>query len=291
MPNTSRMTATRGAAIALAVVLGTVSGCAWVPRGRIDDCRQRAQVLQTENQQLRDVLVRVRQDNKDLAQRSLDDSRRLRAQDEAIRRYERSIADYQDERDQLHALLDQIRGQVRTAALAPPTTAMIGRLEAFVRDHPDGRLEPSRGTLLLRAGALFAPNRDTLTAEGEALLDALADALGGPGTPGLALRVAGTAAESANVVSSDADVRLASTNPQSPPTVGGASMIDGLERARRIRDHLADRLGIDPSLVAVSAGGTTTLDNPEPTPATAAASWVAIQVRRRLADPTAAASP
>lgn len=274
-----------GLLIALTAITAAVAGCAWVPQGRIEDCRQRVQVLQATNQELRDVAVHVRQENKDLAQRSLDDTRRLRAQEEAIRRYERSIADYQSEREQLYALLDQIRGQVRTAALAPPTTAMIDRLEEFVREHPNCRLEPSRGILLLPADTLFAAGDDRLTDDGKALLDALAASIGGSEAPSLALRVTG-AAIPPTMTATDGDVHLASTDSNSPTVNrdGPRVDLDGLDRARRVRDLLADRLGIEPSRIAVSGGGTTVLDHEAPTPGSRPAGLVAIQVRR-IADP------
>lgn len=278
--------------LALAAILVApwwLSGCAVaVPRGRLEDCRTRVQALNSENQQLRDVALDVRSQNRDLVQRSVDDARKLRGLEEANGRYERSIAEYQDEREQLLALIDQIRGQVRTAALAPPTTAMIQRLDAFVRSRPECRLDPASGVVLLPASSLFRGGTGELTSEGEALVDALADALSGPEAPGLSLGVSGPG-DDAEV---GEGIRLASTDAASTGRKDqDSSLVLGLDRARRVRDRLAGRLGLDPTRVAVSAGSRAGLEGVSEAVARAgggpideAGSVVEIRVRRS-ADP------
>jgi len=117
------------------------AGCAVVPRGRLDDARSRIQSLQAENQELRNATVRLGHENQDMALRAVEDSRRLGEQDKAIRGLERSLADYQDEREQMAARLDAIQNQIREAAREIPTRAAL----------------PPREGGLIRTGAAASP--------------------------------------------------------------------------------------------------------------------------------------
>jgi outer membrane protein OmpA-like peptidoglycan-associated protein len=237
-------------------------------------------VVQAENQELRDVALNVRGQNRDLAQRALDDSRRLKAQEEAIARYERVIGDYQDERERMLALIDQIRSQVRTAALAPPTTAMLDGLDTFARGNPDCLLDPPRGGLTIPVASLFQAGTADLSAEGQRRLDDLAAALDGPASDGLALNVAG---EGRSPGLGDDAVRLASGSASTPAPPNALA----LDRARRIRDHLAQRLGLDPSRIAVSSGGQSNLSGDAlPRASSPAPPSIAIRVRRIAPEPS-----
>ncbi|MDB5350879.1 MAG: flagellar motor protein [Planctomycetota bacterium] len=106
----SRGRGPRGAGvIALGVAL---AGCASVPRGQMEDCRQQSLALQAELSQTKDLAARLRTQNRDMAARSVEDARRLTALEETNDRLERSITAYQDERNQYAAALDQIKSQV-----------------------------------------------------------------------------------------------------------------------------------------------------------------------------------
>jgi ElaB/YqjD/DUF883 family membrane-anchored ribosome-binding protein len=254
----------------------------------LEDCRTRAQALQAENQQLRDVALDLRSQNRDLVQRSVDDARKLTALEEANRHLERSVADYQDEREQYLALIDQIRSQVRTAALAPPTTAMVRQLDAFVRAHPECRLGEASGTVRIPASAVFRDGVDELTSEGGTLLDRLAEALSGPESPSLALGISGPGRDPAG----DGELRLASGEAKSTGDQGpDPALALGLDRARRVRDRLVGRLGLDPTRVAVSAGAGPDLEGASEPVSRAGggqvdASGSAVEIRvRRLVDP------
>lgn len=111
----------------IVAVAVTATGCA-VPRSRMEDCARRTQEVQAENGQLRDLVLQLRNRNRDMAQRAVEDARRLQAQESSLRRLERSVAAYQQERDQLAAAFDQIRRQVQAAAAESPD-ARVGRGE------------------------------------------------------------------------------------------------------------------------------------------------------------------
>ena len=69
------------AALAAAPLLLAPAGCVGVSRSRYDDARLKAQSLQAENSQLRDVLVSVRTQNRDMNQRAVEDARRVVEED------------------------------------------------------------------------------------------------------------------------------------------------------------------------------------------------------------------
>ena len=100
-----------------------------VPKSRLDDCHRLSQTLQAENARLKDTTVSLRSQNQDLNQRAVDDARRLRLQEEEIQRLVQSVSAYQDERDQLAAAFERLKGQIRTSAGRPgrPRARPIGR--------------------------------------------------------------------------------------------------------------------------------------------------------------------
>src|SRR5262245_32889008 len=68
------------------LLAGLLAGCAMVPESRLADCRQRTQALETESSQLKDELFGLRNQNRDLSQRAVDDARRLKDLEEANQR-------------------------------------------------------------------------------------------------------------------------------------------------------------------------------------------------------------
>ena len=63
-------------------------GCALAPRSQVDECHQLSRTLRSENARLKDQLLVLQAQNRDYADRAVDDSRRLASQDEAIERLE-----------------------------------------------------------------------------------------------------------------------------------------------------------------------------------------------------------
>ncbi len=84
------------------------SSCAIVPRQRMDECQRVGQTLRSENARLKDQVLALQSQNRDYADRAVDDSRRLAVQDEAIGRLEHSVQAYQDERSRLEAAYKQL---------------------------------------------------------------------------------------------------------------------------------------------------------------------------------------
>src|SRR4051812_36176541 len=65
------------------------SGCAAVPRGQIEDCRQQTLALHAELSQTKDLAANLRTQNREMAARSVEDARRLAALEESNERLER----------------------------------------------------------------------------------------------------------------------------------------------------------------------------------------------------------
>ncbi len=92
----------------LTVALLLCCGCALAPRSQVDECRQLSRTLRSENARLKDRILVLQTQNRELADRAEDDANRLASQDEAIERFESNVRAYQDERDQLEAAYHQL---------------------------------------------------------------------------------------------------------------------------------------------------------------------------------------
>jgi hypothetical protein len=107
------------ARLVIAVVLVVGSGCAIVPRARMDECQRLTQTLRSENARLKDRVLTLQGQNRDYADRAVDDARRLAIQDEALERLEHSVQAYQDERARLEAAYKQLASNL-VVPDAPP---------------------------------------------------------------------------------------------------------------------------------------------------------------------------
>jgi hypothetical protein len=106
------------------------SGCAIVPRERMDECQRLTQTLRSENARLKDRVLALQGQNRDYAERAVDDSRRLAIQDEAIERLERGVQAYQDERNRLEAAYQQLASNLEAAGAQPGERLGLGGSQA-----------------------------------------------------------------------------------------------------------------------------------------------------------------
>ncbi len=253
-------------ALPLAAVAG---GCGMVPRTRVADCQQRVQALSTETAQLQDEVLSQRGQLRDLSQRAVDDARQLRTLEEANRRLEQTVMAYQDERDALAASFDQFKRQLQLQASGnrPPTAAVppekrddppgvgdLARFASFAQAHPGCRFDPKRGVWTFPAEMLFRPGSVELKPEARLLLRGFTNLMADRKAPVAPSLIEGHTENS--------PVRLTSLDNEP------ASTDDlGLERARRIRDQIADDLQLDPATIATrsDAKGLASLpDDPAP---------------------------
>ena len=104
------------------------AGCAIVPRARLDESQRLNQTLRSENARLKDQVLALQGQNRDYADRAVDDLRRSAAQDQAIERLEQSVLAYQEDRDRLHEAYEQLTASLGmrpspTAAIRDPAVA------------------------------------------------------------------------------------------------------------------------------------------------------------------------
>jgi outer membrane protein OmpA-like peptidoglycan-associated protein len=242
---------TRKRAGLLLLAVALAPGCGLAPKSRLDDAAKVTQALRAENSQLRDQALRLKGQNDDLAERSLADSRRVAALEQAVDRLETSTQGYIDEREELVDKFQRFRRLAQSSAASSPSTAMTSRLRAFATAHAGTAFDATSGTLSVEADALFPPGSDRLRPGASRWLDDCADLLAEPEARSWPLLVTGRATES--------PVRLASTSASTTP--GDLS----LSRAVRVRDALAGRSGRDPSRIGVaSLGPSRAPDGPQP---------------------------
>jgi hypothetical protein len=74
----------------------------------MDECQRLTQTLRSENARIKDRVLALQAQNRDYAERAVDDAHRLAMQDEAIERLEHSVQAYQDERARLEAAYKQL---------------------------------------------------------------------------------------------------------------------------------------------------------------------------------------
>jgi DNA repair ATPase RecN len=108
-----RPTSSKLAALLVSCALASIaSGCASVPSSEMEVCRKQNQALQAQLAQTKDLAARLRTQNRDMAARAVEDARRLAEVEQSNDHLEKSIATYQEERDQYAAALDEIRRDV-----------------------------------------------------------------------------------------------------------------------------------------------------------------------------------
>jgi hypothetical protein len=133
-----------------------VPGCSVVPRSQVAECQQVSQTLRAENARLKDRVLALQSQNRDYADRAVDDLRRLAAQDQAIDRLERSVEAYQSEREKLAEAYAQVtaglgqsgraaRDSTERAAIRPPQSdrPAAGRPRTSSLGATSGRDEPA----------------------------------------------------------------------------------------------------------------------------------------------------
>ena len=125
--------AKRLATVLIVIALSLVGGgCGIVPKSRMDECQRLTQTLRSENARLKDRILAVQGQNRDYAERAVDDVRRLAAQDDAIERLEHSVQAYQDERARLEAAYKKLASNLGAPDLS--------------KDESQGRAQPSEMT-------------------------------------------------------------------------------------------------------------------------------------------------
>jgi hypothetical protein len=214
------------------------AGCSFVPTSRLDECHLRSQALQAETARLKDEALSLRNQNRDLVQRALDDAHRVHALETTNERLERSLTAYQEERDQLVESFQQLERQVQLAADLPPT-AMLDRIGTFARAHPDTRFDAEKGVWSVPAAKLFVAGTDQLRPDATLLLQGFANLVAENPVAVSPIRIVGRLG--------DESVRKVALV---PGKLGGKEL--AAARASRLRDLLATRLKVAASTIEVA---------------------------------------
>jgi chemotaxis protein MotB len=267
-------------AILLGVGCSSLAGCSFVPRSRMEECHRLSQTLQAENDRLKDTTISLRSQNQDLNQRSLDDGRRLRLQEEEVQRLVRSVTAYQEERDQLAAAFARIQDEVRTAAAAGPRSASLSsRLRDLARAHPGWQFDADRAILTIPSSQIFEAGSDRLSPDGRASVAEVAALWSAPEAAEFDVLVVGRNAPSA--------VQRTGLS-----GAGGQVKTLGHDRAVQVRDLLAGASHIDASRIDVAGFEVAKPDGRDGDEASLARQrQIEIHLRRRDPGPTPAGSP
>lgn len=92
------------------------SGCGqFGPHQRLEESRRTIQALRSENDQLKDRVLTLRNENEDASERAVDDARRVAALAESVEEYRGSIHAYQAQRDEMKAAYRELRDSLPAA--------------------------------------------------------------------------------------------------------------------------------------------------------------------------------
>jgi hypothetical protein len=110
----------------------------------LDEYQGLTQALRSENARLKDQVLALQGQNRDYADRAVDDLRRSAAQDQAIERLEQSVQAYQEDRDQLHEAYERLTSSLGmrpspTAAFRGPTARRVQGIEPGMSAPEDDR--------------------------------------------------------------------------------------------------------------------------------------------------------
>jgi hypothetical protein len=104
----------------------------------MDECQRLAQTLRGENARMKDRILALQGQNRDYAERAVDDGKRLAIQDEAIDRLEHSVQAYQDERTRLEAAYHQLASSLGVADFGAEAGGSPASSESGATVRPSG---------------------------------------------------------------------------------------------------------------------------------------------------------
>ncbi len=94
--------------VAAAAICALAAGCSMVPRKELDDSQRVSETLRSDNARLKDQVVNLREQNREMAERAVDDAKRLALQDRTIAQLENSVHAYQTERARLESAYERL---------------------------------------------------------------------------------------------------------------------------------------------------------------------------------------
>lgn len=277
----------------------TAAACGNLPREQLAQCHNRTQLLQAESSRLKDESTQLRAKNRELAQRAVEDARRLRGLEEVNRRLEKSVVAYQDERDQVQRVFDDLKRELIAAADSDTRRAEVDpdanaeAIRTAMADAPEANPLPDDTQPLPNASEPLAIGDDSPPPATPALPDALAtfiqdqprsrltdhgrawtlpaSTLFEPGSDTLSPRGAFLLASfSRAAASSGTTPRAVTASPDIEPiqrtSVEGDPERLPDRRALAVRNHLATLLEIEPEELPARVGSESDGSQREPSP-------------------------
>ncbi|MGO9465323.1 MAG: hypothetical protein ACLQIB_31685 [Isosphaeraceae bacterium] len=136
-----------GCRISILALLALGSGCTMVPRSQVAECQRAQQTLHTENARLKDRVLVYQTQNRDYADRAVDDSRRLAAQDETIDQLRQSVRGYRSDISRLEAAFKQLTANLgdlgTSTALSRPWPPSGARRASAANQNEPGSRSPN----------------------------------------------------------------------------------------------------------------------------------------------------
>lgn len=99
----------------------SLTGCAFVPKSQLEECHRVSRSLEVETARLKDSVLTLRGENRDLSQRAIDDAQRIASLEEANKGLEKSVVAYQQDRDRIAAGYNRLKSQLQETP--PPRQA------------------------------------------------------------------------------------------------------------------------------------------------------------------------
>jgi chemotaxis protein MotB len=177
-------------AMLCSVVLGSIlstSGCAFVPKSRLDACHAYNCQLQRKNQEVCSLCENLRLQNQEMANKNLDLEDQVAAQ-------ERLLANYEQRKGEWDRELEDMRGKVAGAldTQNPLPRQVRYNLEDFARRYPEFvEVDPDTGISKFKSDVLFDLGHAELRPESERVLQDFAKIFQDPSGRALQIEVVG----------------------------------------------------------------------------------------------------
>jgi chemotaxis protein MotB len=170
---------------ALGVIFSS-SGCAFVPKSRLDACHAYNCQLQRKNQDVCALCENLRLQNQDLANKNLDLEDQVAAQ-------ERLLANYEQRKGEWDQELEDMRGRVAGMSDRNPLPKkVIYNLQDFAQRYPEFvDVDPETGISKFKSDVLFDLGQAQLRPESERVLQDFAKIFQDPSGRALQIMVVG----------------------------------------------------------------------------------------------------
>ena len=164
------------------------AGCAVVPKSQLVACQRYNCDLQAKNQQIFAQIDELEQRNWDLADRGVEVDQQMAEQEGLIASLQTRLAEYQQERDDLHASYQAVVG----GGAGPLPTDVQFKLEDFARRYPGFvEVDSQAGISKFRSDVLFPSGEAELSAQAKQMLGEFAQIFQDPEAMKLKIMVVG----------------------------------------------------------------------------------------------------